>query len=165
MFRYIQFILTLALLSVVTHPSVAQDTTTPPRSSSTLVSGNYDESFELALSLDPNVEVNGENRTLPAAECGLSFTFAARNAAGGMFVVDDDFTLAAGDFEVITLDFSDFNNTGPSHVIIEILDVHQFGSCRILSSTRLVDDSGATRARGCVFPECGGFFVTNISSP
>ena len=140
MFKSLRLILTLALLSVVAHPSVAQ----------MVVSGNFNEDLEFTFSLDESAVVDGVRQTEPPADCETGFTIRARDALGlSSSVATVVVALAAGETLIAKFHFDEFAVTGAAHVILTVSDVHRSGPCRLLRPFgRLVAEDGTTRSGG-----------------
>ncbi len=94
MFRSLQLILTVALLSIVALPSVAQN-------AAFLVGGNFDEAFRIAFKLFP-FDDDGV-RGLPGAPCSVRFELVAVEATGGAAV---SFTVDLGPGDVDEIEIS-----------------------------------------------------------
>ena len=137
MFRFLQLIFTLALVSAVAQPSMASDHTTPtPTVRSDIVRGDASEVVELVIMLNPRVLDDRVRLMMPAAECGLSFTLEAEGLNDG-YVTSLNFELAAGDHQVETLPLSLFAHDGAVHVLFTRQAFRRFGPCTAAASVRL----------------------------
>ncbi len=139
MFRSLQLILTVALLSIVALPSVAQN-------AAFLVGGNFDEAFLIAFKLFP-LDRDGV-RALPGEPCSVRFDVVFREAEGGtekMVSVD----LGPGEVEEIEISGATLGyvqTSEPFLAEIMIVGFSRIGPCRVGTTARLVAEAGETRA-------------------
>ncbi len=131
MFRSLQLILTVALLSVVTFPSVAQN-------AAFLVGGNSDEAFRIAFKLFPLDR--DRVRALPGEPCSVRFDVVFREAEGGSEVVNS-VVLGPGDVEEIVISGATLGyveTSEPFLAEIMIVGFSRIGPCRVGTTARLV---------------------------
>ncbi len=147
MFRSLQLILTVALLSVVTLPSVAQNAAFLVGGNAPfLVGGNSDEAFLIAFKLFP-FDHDGV-RALPGKPCSVRFDVVFREAEGGtekMVSVD----LGPGEVEEIEISGATLGyvqTSEPFLAEIMIVGFSRIGPCRVGTTARLVAEAGETRA-------------------
>ncbi len=140
MFRSLQLILAVALLSIVALPSVAQN-------AAFLVGGNFDEAFLIAFKLFP-LDRDGV-RALPGEPCSVRFDVVAREAEGGDEVVQP-VVLGPGDVREIEISGASFGyveTSEPFLAEIMIVGFSRIGPCRVGTTARLVATlTGQTRA-------------------
>ncbi len=159
MFKYLRLILTLALLSVVAHPSVAQndDATHRVRGFGFIETGGPTETFELSNYLRPLQDDILVKSTRGRPPCTVSISINARDTSGNIpeGVVDFDFNLTEEEpFRVISIPYINFE-TGDAeapHVIVlqgEISHIEpSFNSCWVSSFIRTVAPGGSTAGIG-----------------
>ncbi len=140
MFRSLQLILTVALLSVVALPSVAQN-------AAFLVGANFDEAFFIAFKLFPFKD-DGVRGGLPGEPCSVRFDVVSREAEGGNEVVDP-VVLGPGDVEEIVISGATLGyveTSEPFLAEIMIVGFSRIGPCRVGTTARLVAAAGGTAA-------------------
>ncbi len=148
MFRSLQLILTVALLSVVTLPSVAQNAAFLVGGNAPfLVGGNSDEAFLIAFKLFP-FDRDGV-RALPGEPCSVRFDVVSREADEGIKVVVDSVVLGPGDVEEIVISGNTLGyveTSEPFLAEIMIVGFSRIGPCRVGTTARLVAATGGTAA-------------------
>ncbi len=147
MFRSLQLILTVALLSIVALPSVAQNAAFLVGGNAPfLVGGNFDEAFLIAFKLFPR-DRDGV-RALPGAPCSVRFDVVSREAKGGIERVVP-VVLGPGDVEEIVISAATLGyveTSAPFLAEIMIVGFSRIGPCRVGTTARLVAAAGETAA-------------------
>ena len=141
MFMYLRLILTLALLSVVAHPSVAQDAR--PSDPTELISGLHGEEFELVLLL---VSGTNDGKT-NVADCELSAKFQVFDPVDPIRpIYVQSFALTSEDpLVILSFQFATVAGKGErGQVFISISESRTSGFCDLLSSASMVDIKGIT---------------------
>ncbi len=147
MFRSLQLILTVALLSIVALPSVAQNAAFLVGGNAPfLVGGSLGEAFLIAFKLFP-LDRDGV-RALPGEPCSVRFDVVSREAEGGNEVVDP-VVLGPGDVEEIVISGATLGyveTSEPFLAEIMIVGFSRIGPCRVGTTARLVAAAGGTAA-------------------
>ena len=150
MFRSLQLILIVALLSVVALPSVAQNTAFLVGGNSNapfLVGGNFDEAFRIAFKLFPFDD--DCVRVHPGEPCSVRFDVVFREAEGGDEMMEP-VVLGAGDvveIEISGATLGYVETSEPFLAEIMIVGFSRIGPCRVGTTARLVAaETGETAA-------------------
>ncbi len=167
MFKSWRLILTLALLSVVAHPSPAgaQDVFFDMD-----FGGDASEVLVIAFSVRDRAANGGVRETVPPTDCeSASFRITAREASGSsshMVTEVVDLSPEFGAEATIPLNGFAEEGMGPVHLRVKFSELRRSGQCHFSRPFyRIVDGvTGATRSSGNVLDDSGEFWFFSPSN-
>jgi hypothetical protein len=137
MIKSISIFIAVALIAVTSQSAQAQD----PRSSSTLVAGNSDETVEISVLFEEGAQAG--------TPCSLSFEIQAFDATlFGAPVQTESVMLGPNESKSVQFQFElVLSNPSKTHsLLLSVHDYSKTGGCRVRSYGRIVGPAGETRA-------------------